>query len=571
MLIERYSRFIESKNLDFLLEARMIYTKNFIDILNQIVKGSDGEVQKIADWVLKLQNRDIDINTNWIDSDPEKEGYIKFIPETKYKEGEWTVVDADENYRSLTLKIDREMDERPELVEILKKYGFVGPYTRLGAYPVENGTVGKVIPISLEDIKKLSPGNDDIWNQRYETKDAVVMFIHKTENERIDLCLFDQKGLLPIVDAIKPQDFGVGRFVKRILQKAAGLEVSDKDLEAFVNKWKAIINIKKDTLKRFQIVKGEDIRKYYLAKNYNKEEYSLGGSCMRYSKCQKYLDIYVDNPEVCNLIILKAEPRPPLPGTESKEEDKIQGRALLWTDDKGRKIMDRVYVSNFPDEQIFIEFARKNGFIWKSKQDNDEDTSFIQNGEPLKGERFKILLKQHDYEWWPYMDTFKFYTVRAKDGKSSLTNYDGSWDYKLEETNGGNGICRECGGENRVECSECGGSGTAECRECDGRGEITCNNCTRGKVDCWECSGSGEFECRTCDGSGKDPDNKELDCTDCKGKGTTDCEDCNGTGAVNCEDCDGSAKVECPECSGQGDYDCPECYGHGRVDCPECS
>ena len=550
----------------------MIYTKEFVDILNQIIKGSDGEVQKIADWVLGLQNRDIDINTNWIDCDPEKEGYIKFIPETKYREGEWTVIDSDENYRSLTLKIGREMDERPELIEILKKYGFE-LNTRLGAYPPENGQVGKVITIELEDIKKLSPGNDSLWDQRYETKDAVVMFIYKrNDSDRVDLCIFDQKGLSPKVESIKPQEFGIGRFVKRILQKAAELEISDKDLEAFVNKWKAIINIKKDTLKRFQIVRGEDIRKYYSAKSYNKEEYSLGGSCMRYEKCQKYLDIYVDNPEVCNLVILKAESRPALPGTEAKEEDKIQGRALLWTDDKGRKIMDRIYVSNFPDEQIFIEFAKNNGFIWKSKQDNDEDTAFIQNGETLKGERFTILLKQHDYEWWPYMDTFKFYKVRNKDGKSSLTNYDGNYDYKLEETTGGNGICRTCSGvTGRVECSDCDGSGNSECPECDGLGVTPCNNCDRGKIDCWDCSGTGELNCRTCDSSGKNPENKEEDCEDCDGKGTTDCEDCNGTGQSDCDDCDGRVKVECSECSGHGERDCAECYGHGMVDCPECS
>lgn len=565
MKLTRYFEFILEKKSDLLLEARVIYTKSFKDILIEIIESSEGEVQEIAIRLLDIQDRDIDVNTNWIDIDSEKEGFIKFIPETKYREGDWIVVNQDEDYRSLTLKIGSELDEKPEIQEILKKYGW-NSQARLAPHNVSNGTVGKVIPISLEDIKKLSPGNDPIWNDRYGKNESVVMFISKSESgDNIDLCLFDNKGLEPLIENINPQDFSVGKFVRRILQKSLGEKVSDKDLEAFVNKWKAIINIKKDTLKRFEVVSGEDIRKYYSGSRYNKQDYSLGGSCMRYDKCQNYLDIYVDNPEVCNLIILKTS------DSMKGEEDKIQGRALLWTDSRGKKIMDRIYVSNSPDEQIFIEFARSNGFIWKSKQDNYESTPFVENGVQIKENEIEIYVKRKDYEYWPYMDTFKFFKLRTSiSEKSRLTNLKDSFDYILEETDGGNGTCRVCGDEGRIECHYCGGSGICECNQCDGKGEVKCNNCTRGRVDCDECNSTGEFDCNTCDGSGKDPDNRDLDCSDCDGKGTKDCGGCNGSGSINCEECEGTAKKECDDCSGEGERECPECYGNGMIDCGEC-
>mgnify|MGYP000954003028 CR=1 FL=1 len=40
-------------------------------------------------------------------------------------------------------------------------------------------------------------------------------------------------------------------------------------------------------------------------------------------------------------------------------EDKITGRAILWTDNKGRRIMDRVYVIDTADIEFFKEFANK--------------------------------------------------------------------------------------------------------------------------------------------------------------------------------------------------------------------
>jgi hypothetical protein len=58
-------------------------------------------------------------------------------------------------------------------------------------------------------------------------------------------------------------------------------------------KYKTAIQIWNDAFDRFEIVSGDDIKKYY-----NEESYyttgsgTLGTSCMRYSRCEEYLNIY---------------------------------------------------------------------------------------------------------------------------------------------------------------------------------------------------------------------------------------------------------------------------------------
>lgn len=73
-----------------------------------------------------------------------------------------------------------------------------------------------------------------------------------------------------------------------------------------------------------------------------------------------------------------------------------------------------------------------------------------------------------------------------------------------------------------VECSECSGDGRVNCHECDGDGNLTCSEC---------------------DGDGKDPYDAE---------GESDCDYCDGEGKVTCQYCDGEGAYDCNECGGVG-------------------
>jgi hypothetical protein len=248
-----------------------------------------------------------------------------------------------------------------------------------------------------------------------------------------------------------------------------------------------------------------------------------------------------------------------------KDPEKIRGRALLWTDVKyglrglvfpkpgekketteydGKPFMDRIYVNNSQDEELFKEFAKKNGFIYKKNQDFSK-IGFLLNGEETRIERLDVTLEYNSFEYYPYIDTLANYTPH----NSNLNNYGG--EYTLNETDGTNGEeegCETCGGEEYIDCSRCGGGGEITCWKCDGDGETECENCR----------GGGQETCSMCDGSGRGED------------GETECENCSGDGDVTCGDCEGSGNITCSRCDGNADIECPECEGNGRERCPDC-
>ena len=173
----------------------------------------------------------------------------------------------------------------------------------------------------------------------------------------------------------------VGRFVKRISN------FNDKQVEIFVNTFKGFLKAKSDT-SRFEIIEGENIRKYYLESNYCYNKGQLGNSCMRFEKCQKWLDIYTKNPDICKLLILKGF-----------DTENIIGRALIWTLNDGRKYLDRVYTNLDSDMDFFEEYAKKLGYFTSYELINNNH-DFIE---------LTINPSNREFDFYPYMDTFPYY------------------------------------------------------------------------------------------------------------------------------------------------------------------
>jgi hypothetical protein len=101
----------------------------------------------------------------------------------------------------------------------------------------------------------------------------------------------------------------------------------------------------------FDIVKGNDILKYYLEDNYYNKSGDLGSSCMRNENYQNQIEFYAKNENI-SLIILKA-----------KDSDTILGRSLLWTTTEGVKVMDRIYTCNSKIVSFFHKYAEENNFL----------------------------------------------------------------------------------------------------------------------------------------------------------------------------------------------------------------
>ena len=433
--IQKYEKFLLEKDIEYLLEANIVFDDKFETLLSKI-KGSE-----IRNKLLGLYGKEVDTNYNYITYSTHKEDKVLFIPDDKAK---------------------------------------------------------------------------------------------KVEN--------------PLT--IKKSDMNVGRFVRAILTKAK-IEFNSKDLEDFVSKYKATILIEKEAFTRFEIVKGDDIKKWYHVENYYKEMGTLGSSCMRYPKCQNFLSIYSENIDRVSLIILKS----------SEDTDKIVGRALLWLDDIGRKFMDRVYIVNSADTELFINFAKENEFYYKKNQSYYTGDPIMFNGEEINIEDswVNVTLKKSQFRDYPYMDSLKYF-IKGEDILTS--NHTLDYDVELTFTEGGDGSCGNCGGRGSFECEECDGRGETRCYRCDGEGEVDCENCHGNTTEeCGECDGEGEVDCENCHGEG---------CGECN-SGKIECTKCEGEGNLECESCSGKGVEECSRCDGDGTNECGECYGSGRGECYECN
>ena len=156
-----------------------------------------------------------------------------------------------------------------------------------------------------QDIKtnvnylKTSDKNDD------------VKFVNDTQVKR-----FIDAGQDPFERATNSAK--IGRTVRQILT-ANNISVTDQQIEKFVNTYKnAWDKSFKKTSEGIHLVSGEDIRNWYLESKYVPGGGQLNNSCMRYDSTQDFLNIYTENPEVCQLLVYV------------NQDNKVLGRALVW-------------------------------------------------------------------------------------------------------------------------------------------------------------------------------------------------------------------------------------------------
>ncbi len=533
-----YSEFILESKIELLLEANIKYTDKFKGILDEIDSP-------ISTKLKQLSGKEVDVNTNYIDINTKSKDTILFTPDNKTLKIPTTILEAGYSY---TGAADR---------------------ARRDGYPIKN-IDNPEKDQEVEVVKELS--REEVGNffgsTGYNITHIKFINIHSKEEGET---FYDTNRLSKDISEIKQSEVKVGRFATSILTKA-GLEFKPTEIEDFVSKYKTAIQIRNDIFKRFEMVSGDDIKKFYNEDSYYERGGTLGGSCMRYSKCASFLDIYSENPDKVSLIILKSD----------KEPDKIIGRAILWTDDKDRKFMDRVYIINYANQTLFVEYAIKNGFYYKKNQTYSEGDPIMFNGKELSMDESVVIveLKPGNYGEYPYADTLKYYETST----GYITNDDTmDHDCTLTDTEGGDGSCDECGGRGTLECDDCGGEGEYECGECegsgtnnceycDGDGDVECGECEgNGREDCGDCNGTGEEQCSTCDGTGTfEGVDGEVECNDCGGSGNLVCSTCDGDSDIECRNCNGNGEIKCDECDGDGTHECGECGGEGEQQCGSC-
>ena len=249
-----------------------------------------------------------------------------------------------------------------------------------------------------QNQQKVSSLNDRAYHLR---NNGMISFLPKGKD-----CIVNESGNWDRKNRI---EIKVGRALRQLCE-LLGITMNDSEIEKASNQLKSIADdSNEDPFGDISEVAGEEIRKWYLNDNY--WTYSGGSSvlrdsCMRYKEAQAFLDIYVDNPEVCRLIILTKEDTKGEMSSIGKTY--LLGRALLWTDKDGNKIMDRVY-ANDVNTELFVKYAKKNGYIFKEAQSRGE-CRWQQDGKWDERKIF-VRLEVDDDKRFPYLDSL-YYVYR---------------------------------------------------------------------------------------------------------------------------------------------------------------
>ncbi len=402
MKINKYENFLlESVINELILEANVTLNRDFIEVLGDMETGFNDPVNKICEILLKIvkSGRDLDINQNNIVLSNEVDK-VTFIPEDKLE--------------NATIKLL--------------------PGT------VVNGSGGELHPIQkeaklpLEGMVFTQPENflqNDIMNNWKLVKTInmaivpdsnynyyILYYLQNTDDTTKFVTTYSHRDDVtkPFKYVLPENNIGkikIGRYINRLLDLYLGDDpierrrYTDSDVEKFVNKFISLMEYKQNALDHFRIIKGGEIKHWYLSNNYSGQTGQLGQSCMRYSMCQEFFDIYIDNPDVCQLLIF------------TDENDKLLGRALLWKLEDGSNYMDRIYTTRDSNIDLFTKWGKENGYT--------------NHYERVSNKILSVKIEPKDYTQYPFMDTFKYY----KPELGILSNKELEKPYlELQESNG---------------------------------------------------------------------------------------------------------------------------------------
>jgi len=209
----------------------------------------------------------------------------------------------------------------------------------------------------------------------------------------------------------------IGKLAKHLL----GSSFSDPEYGDFVDTWRSM-----KTSGNFELWTGIDIQNAYSSESYEEcNGSSLDNSCMNDSQYVQFYSFI----EGCSVLVLLDE--------DMSYGPTIKGRALVWTDTEGRRVMDRVYYNYARDYRRFLEWAKDNG-VWYKKRNISGGSSFVLGDPPFshKEESLDIKVKcpnvfKYKGDGFPYMDTLCYAQGEWLSNKEPNGKY-----YKLQDTDG---------------------------------------------------------------------------------------------------------------------------------------
>ena len=181
---------------------------------------------------------------------------------------------------------------------------------------------------------------------------------------------------------------------------------TDSDIEQINNKF---VGYSTGDNYKLEFLSGDDINFGYTSENYAKRIGTLGKSCM--SDRTEFLDIYRKN-ENCSLAVLKVT-------------NLIDARCLIW-EINGTKYYDRIYYT----ADWICEAMQK-----KLNEAGCKPVSKLREGT-------EIILKENEFEAYPYIDTFRYQLQGTNRFFNCITNNQPRGIYKcFGATNGAFSLC----------------------------------------------------------------------------------------------------------------------------------
>lgn len=166
----------------------------------------------------------------------------------------------------------------------------------------------------------------------------------------------------------------VGKIIRRLFND----KYSDRDVTAFAESYASLITVS-NPMYDFDIVEGTDIKDAYLDVNYAQQQGSLGNSCMRYTRCQSYFDMYTMYPDKVKMAVLR-------------KGRKVAARALVWHI-KDKWHYDRIYYINNETHNLLKNTLEAHGY----------QTIYSIN------ELFQLEMDLSNVTQFPYVDTMCYY------------------------------------------------------------------------------------------------------------------------------------------------------------------
>jgi len=392
MNILRYGEYITEKAaFQMLLESKAVFSQKMINMLNRMKSN------KVAKAILGFQSKDVEgIAQNYIDITDSKEDF-SFTPDRKVQQ---LVKGRPEHYN--VINSGRYLTHSDRNNKIFERLGY--DKTGRDCWAPDTGTILKILAET-----------QSVTGKTYCMVEEVIEGSGAAEAEpRIGVinkaALELDSDELKAIWSTSRNPVKVGRFARAFLT-AAKVEFADKDIEEFVNAYKATFDFAQNALAQFDIVKGSDIIHWYWVDQYQSGGGTLNNSCMAEADSD-WLAIYSDNKQV-SLVILYDDNGTVAEGKYTSK--KIKGRAVLWeckVNGQDAMFLDRIYTSQDSDVELFKQYAEKNGWWYKKSQTMSPDEKLTNGSQDLS--RPTIVCKVDDANpsgCYPYMDTMCFINI----------------------------------------------------------------------------------------------------------------------------------------------------------------